>query len=275
MTLLFHKMHSLGNDFIVLESLTEPMPLDPIWIPQLANRHRGIGFDQCLLITPPRTTDADFGYQIFNADGSQVYQCGNGLRCVAACVHHFQFSSKKKLRWQTLQNQILLSEYHTDDTIWTALKPPTDLRLQQVMHFHGTEFVFHALDVGNPHAIFWEGYSWDEHTQEKLVHELNHSVLFPAGVNVSFAQIRNECTVELKVYERGAGLTLACGSAAAALVACGNALNVLQSTTTVIQKGGSLRVRHKHLEEPIEVVGPAHYIYAGKMDINKLKELTR
>lgn len=273
MTISFTKMHGLGNDFMVVDATEHPLQLSTQQIATLSDRHTGIGFDQCLVVEKSHVPEIDFIYRIFNADGQEVGQCGNGARCLARFVHARGLTTKKKLCIQTVKT-ILHVTLHDDQTVTVHFAPPNlaphliPIQTTQQAEWYnvsiGTKtYRFHAINVGNPHAIIIV----DDHLEDKDISiigkKLSTHAFFPDHANVGFVQILNHQHIQLRVYERGCGETQACGSGAVAAAAIGNLYHKLSQTITVSLPGGDLQVYWPHHSGPIDLRGPATFVYEG------------
>ncbi len=272
-SLSFSKMHGIGNDFIVLDCTKTPFNLSSAQIKQLSDRHFGIGFDQLLVVENPENPKMDFRYRIFNADGGEVEQCGNGARCFAVYVYQKGLCNKKQIHVETLAGNIVL---HINDDMTVTVDMgmanfmpnslPMRVAQQQKSYsitFEQQNFEFCAVSVGNPHAVF----IFDEIDTldiEPLARFVQQNELFPQGVNVGFMQIINPAQIKLRVYERGSGETLACGTGACAAVACGVHLDLLDHCVQVQLPGGFLTI-DAIPQQPILLFGPAQFVFEGKL----------
>lgn len=273
MAIKFTKMHGLGNDFMVIDAIHQKPDLRPETIARLAARHTGVGFDQCLVVEKSNHSDIDFFYRIFNADGHEVGQCGNGARCLARFLHHHGLTDKKRMTvaTPTTRMQLLLND---DNTVTVDMgRPklkPRDIPLFAVEKsslypiplFSGQEQLVHAVNVGNPHAVIVV----DEVGQSPVAvlgKEICEHRLFPEQVNVGFMEIVNPHQIRLRVYERGCGETNACGSGAVAAVAAGRLFHHLESTVQVHLKGGELTVDWPDFDSAMQLTGPAVFVYEG------------
>ena len=277
MTLNFTKMHGLGNDFIVIDAVRQSFELDKQTIAALANRNTGIGFDQCLLVEPGINSDVDFFYRIFNANGEEVGQCGNGARCLARFVLHYKLTNKRQLTVATKTTRMRL-QINGDDTVTVDFGLPNlDPKLiplhadKQVPHYNlplldGSVHTVSALSVGNPHAI-----SVVNHLQTTPVTTLGKEIsehrLFPEQTNAGFMEIISENKINLRVYERGCGETSACGSGAVAAAAIGRLFHQLAAKIEVMVPGGLLVVDWPDLNGPISLTGPANFVFEGTVCI--------
>ncbi len=276
MILEFTKMHGLGNDFVVIDGINQSVSLSNNTIRKLADRHFGIGFDQLLLVEAPTTANADFLYRIFNADGSEVNQCGNGARCFARFVHDKRLSSKNPLVVDTNTGQLHL-QTDADNNVTVNMGIPrhkpeeipieaeAEFAVYTILH-EGTEIRFGAVSVGNPHAVI-QTESIDNAPIATLGHAIEHNPLFPEQVNVGFMQIIDEHHIRLRVYERGVGETLACGSGACAAAVIGIEQNTLKDPVQVDLRGGELMISWHGRGTPVFLRGPAENVYEGKIQI--------
>ena len=283
MELEFSKMHGLGNDFMVIDGVTRSLPeerlLAPALIRRLADRHFGVGFDQLLLVQPPRG-NADFRYRIFNADGGEVAQCGNGARCFARFVRERGLTDKHKIRVETAAGDMLLTV--TDDGLVTVDMgeprwAPDDIPLlagqerpRYSLTVDGNEEEVAAVGLGNPHCVL-EVDNVETAPVDTLGPALEAHPDFPEHANVGFMEIRDRQHIALRVYERGAGETLACGSGACAAVVCGQRLGLLDDTVTVQLRGGTLQVSWPG-HGGVRMTGPAAHVYDGRILLEAFRE---
>lgn len=261
----FTKMHALGNDFMVIDGINQSISLSPEFIRKLSDRHRGIGFDQCLLIEPTTIPNTDFFYTIFNADGTEVGQCGNGARCVARFIHENKLSTHAKLRLATRTTQ-LTTEIH--DSNYQAITATLGVPCFDTSISTLDNITFHVVDLGNPHAVI----RVDNVKTARVDHIgqlLNQNpILFPSGVNVEFMQIDNKHHIKLRVFERGAGETQACGSGACAAMVCARKFYETDSTMEVELPGGTLHITWEGEGSLVSVTGNAVRVFDGKVNIN-------
>lgn len=272
----FSKMHGLGNDFLVLDNVTQNVFLSNDQIKNLADRNFGVGFDQLLVVEPPYDPDLDFHYRIFNADGSEVHQCGNGARCFAKFVRLKGLTNKTKIRVSTASGKMTL--FVERDGNISVHMPVPQLEPGQIpfsaQKKEGTyilrteeETVFcGAVSMGNPHCVI----TVDDVTQapvETLGKEISHHERFPKQANVGFMEIVSEKYVKLRVYERGAGETLACGSGACAAVVVGQIQKKLANQVTVELPGGKLRIFWKGPGNSVKMSGPAVHVFDGQIHL--------
>lgn len=244
-------MHGLGNDFVVIDAINQKIALSTEQIQFLADRHFGIGCDQLLLVEESNS-DADFRYRIFNADGSEVAQCGNGARCFARFVRDNNLSSKNELRVDTDSGLLVLHFQKNEDIIVNMGIPrhsPEEIPLQlekrsesYTILINEDELAFGAVSIGNPHAVIQVGDISSAQVNE-LGPLLESHTVFPQRANIGFMQIIDRQHIALRVYERGAGETLACGSGACAAVVIGIEQGQLDSSVNVHLPGGKLDIK--------------------------------
>jgi len=267
-------MHGLGNDFMVIDATQKTIELSAAQIRYLADRHTGVGFDQLLIVAPAQRPDTDFFYRIYNADGSEVEQCGNGARCFARFVQRQQLTDKSSLRVQTVSSIIELQVHENDEVTVSMGKPllsPGDIPLTKPhaeiiyqSQIAEQALAFGAVSMGNPHAVITVT-DIDTAPVNSLGPALQHSSLFPKSVNVGFMQIIDKHHIKLRVYERGAGETQACGTGACAAAVSGILQQQLQSPVHVNLIGGSLTISWEGNEQPVLMRGPATFVYEGTL----------
>lgn len=276
MLIEFTKMHGLGNDFMVIDLVTQRMDLTTDLVRLLADRHLGVGFDQLLLVEPPTRPDVDFKYRIFNADGTEVSQCGNGARCFASFVQARKLSFKQRLRVETASGIITLS---TDRYGWVQVDmgkpkfepaqiPFTPQAITKIgnsyrLNVNGTPIELYIVNMGNPHAVIKvdDVLATDV---DKLGQAIESHPAFPERVNVGFLQIANQRHIRLRVYERGVGETQACGTGACAAVVVGIREGWLDEGANIRAQlyGGSLEVRWQD-GYPVMMTGPTAFVFEG------------
>ena len=269
-------MHGLGNDFVVIDAINQTVDLTPEHIRLLADRHFGIGFDQLLLVENPSSRTADFTYRIFNADGSEVAQCGNGARCFARFVRDKGLSTKDELRVDTHSGQLILC-FDDDDLITVNMgipkHAPAEIPLLAPQEakfysatFNDSEKAFGAVSMGNPHAVLQVN---DVKTAPVLEvgQALESHRLFPERANIGFMQVLDRHHIKLRVYERGAAETLACGSGACAAVVIGIEQNLLAHHVTVELPGGELKIAWAGRGQPVFMTGAAVSIFDGYINL--------
>ena len=263
MNIPFTKMQGLGNDFVVIDATQTPFSLSPEQIQKMARRRTGIGFDQLLVLEPARDSQADFVYRIFNADGGEVGQCGNGARCMALFIRESGLSDRDEFILKTSESLLtvqLLKEGRVEVDMGqprSAPKETYDIKI-------GADTVsFNAVDMGNPHAVIVVD-NVDAVVLEPLARELIKHPLFPEGVNVSVIQVIDNQHICQRVFERGVGETQACGSAACAGVIAGWQRGLLAEKVQVVQPGGELEVVWQGLDNAVKMIGPAEFVYRGE-----------
>lgn len=268
----FSKMHGLGNDFMVVDAVTQNVFFSPELIRRLADRHLGIGFDQLLIVEPPYDPELDFHYRIFNADGSEVAQCGNGARCFARFVRLKGLTNKNEIRVSTQTGRMVLS-VTSDELVRVNMGEP-NFEPQHVpfrankaenlylMRVNDQTVMFGVVSMGNPHCII-QVENIKTAAVESLGPMLESHERFPERVNVGFMEVVNPEQIRLRVYERGAGETQACGSGACAAVACGIQQGILAENVQVDLPGGTLHIAWKGAGEPLFMTGPATHVYDG------------
>jgi len=272
--LQFVKMHGLGNDFVVIDAINQQVNLGEAEVRRIADRHFGVGCDQLLLVEKPEGRDADFRYRIFNADGSEVAQCGNGARCFARFVREQGLSGKSEIRVETRAGHLVLR--HEGDGLVTVdmgvpRHAPADIPLLAEgesdgyrVHVDGLDRVFGAVSIGNPHAVL-RVENIETAPVEKLGALLERHDLFPERANIGFMQVLDRQSVRLRVFERGAGETLACGSGACAAVVVGNEWGLLDDKVRVTLPGGELLIRWSGRGHPVLMSGPAVTVFNGSL----------
>lgn len=274
--LQFSKMHGLGNDFMVVDGVTQNVYFSPELICRLANRHTGVGFDQLLLVEAPYDPDLDFHYRIFNADGSEVAQCGNGARCFARFVRLKGLTNKQKIKVSTQSGRMTLTINENDDVCVNMGEPDFEpqnvpfravkaektyiIRAQERTVFAG------VVSMGNPHCVVQVD-SVQTAEVEVLGPALESHERFPERANIGFMEIVSADYIRLRVYERGAGETQACGSGACAAVAVGVGQGLLANRVRVDLPGGSLDISWEGPGSPLYMTGPATHVYDGVIQI--------
>ncbi len=276
MILDFTKMHGLGNDFVVIDAISQAVELTPEQIRFLADRHFGVGCDQVLVIERPTQTEVDFRYRIFNADGSEVGQCGNGARCFARYVRDRGLTRKNEIAVETSTGIIHPRIEPNGEVTVNMGKPqfePASIpfkaeqrNLDYVLRVGEQTLNIGAVSMGNPHAVLLV-----DDTTTALVAELGtlieHHERFPERVNVGFMRIINRRNVRLRVHERGVGETLACGTGACAAMVIGRQLGLLDDKVYVDLPGGRLFVQWSQVGDPVWMTGPAAYVFEGKIEL--------
>ncbi|MEH6548449.1 MAG: diaminopimelate epimerase [Pseudomonadales bacterium] len=269
----FTKMHGLGNDFVVLDRVTQHFQLDEKLIRALADRRFGVGCDQVLVVETPGQPDVDFRYRIFNADGSEVEQCGNGARCFARFVKDRQLIGKDTIRVETCSGIIELTVIDRTQVRVDMGLPnlqPADIPLLEdcrkasyMLDIDGDMLEMGAVSMGNPHAVISVD-DVDEAPVEVLGRTIQQSPVFPNSVNVGFMQILSRTHIRLRVYERGVGETLACGTGACAAVVSGVEQGLLDNEVVVDLPGGQLNIQWDGEGQPVIMIGPAISVFEGQ-----------
>ena len=280
MLIPFTKMQGLGNDFMVLDLVSNNISLSNDQVRQLADRHFGVGFDQLLQIEPPSSPDVDFDYRIFNADGNEVEHCGNGARCFAVFVQQTGLTHKNPIRVKTI-NGVLELDINADGQVTVNMGAPLfepvkipfncsekaltySRTLIQNNEEIGIEFA--AVSMGNPHAVVLVE-DVDNAEVERVGKLLGSHPDFPEGVNVGFMQVVDRKTIKLRVFERGVGETLACGTGACAAVVAGCARGLLDDTVLTQLKGGELIISWGQNSSPVLMTGPASSVFEGSIEV--------
>jgi len=276
MQIKFTKMHGLGNDFIVIDAINQSVSLTAEQVRLLADRHFGIGCDQLLLVEPATSGEADFRYRIYNADGGEVGQCGNGARCFMRFVNEQGLSDKSDLYVETAGGPLRLTR-EEDGQVTVNMGVP---RLQPgeipfdaaafaplyPLHAADHELEIAAISMGNPHAVLLVD-DIDSAPVAELGPIIESHPRFPERVNAGFMQVVDRQTIHVRVYERGAGETLACGSGACAAVVAGQLWERLDNRVKVFLKGGELMVSWRGEGEPVMMTGPATTVYQGHIEL--------
>jgi len=263
----FTKMQGLGNDFIVIDNTQGNVCLSCEEIRDLADRHFGIGFDQLLLVEPAISAGVDFQYTIFNSDGSEVSQCGNGARCFARYVVEKDLVKSKKITVET-RSGIMTLEVNRDNTVKVNMGAPVfdpvavPISAQKLAKEYRVEgFSVGALSMANPHAVIISD-SFNDSDIKTIGTKIQNADFFPESANVGFMSVVSRTEINLRVYERGAGETLACGSGAAAAVVHGQQMGLLDETVTVHLTGGDALIEHQ-VGGDVYLSGPAEFVFEG------------
>jgi diaminopimelate epimerase len=263
MKLAFTKMHGAGNDFVVIDSTKEPFSLSRAQLQRISDRHLGVGCDQ-ILVVEPGGRDVDFRYRIFNADGGEVEQCGNGARCFVKFVHGKGLSAKRELRVQTLGGAIV-PRLEADGEVSVDMGPPTPPVVES-LRVDGENVELAILSIGNPHAVQVVA---DVASAPVTLQgpKLERHPRFPNRVNAGYMQVRDRHRIALRVWERGAGETLSCGTGACAAVVSGIARGLLDSPVRVETRGGALTISWAGGDNPVWMKGPAETVYEGTLEL--------
>ena len=277
MKLRFTKMHGLGNDFVVIDATRAPVDLTPARVKAIADRHFGVGCDQLLVVEPATQSGVDFRYRIFNADGGEVEQCGNGARCFVRFVHDKGLTDKREIRVET-KSGVIAPRLREDGLVTVDMGVPELMpakvpfvsdsdALVQPLQVGDATVAITAVSMGNPHAVqvvadvdtapvTGQGALIERHPR------------FPARVNAGFLQIVDAHRVRLRVFERGAGETLACGTGACAAVVAGIVRNLVESPVRVETRGGELEIAWGGPGTPVLMTGPAVTVFEGEMSLD-------
>lgn len=276
MLLRFTKMHGLGNDFMVIDMVTQHAQLSPRLIRQWSDRYLGIGFDQLLVVEPPGDPDVDFRYRIFNADGSEVEQCGNGARCFARFVQDKRLTAKPRITVETASGLITL-HVQPDGQITVDMGVPRvqpheipfqadSAALSYPLQVGDHQLEVSALSMGNPHCVTLVD-DVDSYPVADIGPLIESHPRFPQRVNAGFMQIVDAHQARLRVYERGVGETRACGTGACAAAVAGIRLGLLRSPVTVRLPGGTLQIEWAGDGQPVMMTGPASRVYEGQIRV--------
>ncbi len=276
MQLNFTKMHGLGNDFVVIDAINNPITFLPRQVRALADRRFGIGCDQLLLVEHPRAAGVDFRYRIFNADGSEVQQCGNGARCFARFVRDKGLSDKDEIVVETASGIITLYiegdglvRVNMGEPNFAPASLPFSVEAEQPyydLELGGESLRLGAVSMGNPHTVLQVD-DIDTAPVETLGPQLESHTLFPERVNVGFMQVVTQEHIRLRVYERGAAETLACGTGACAAVAVGHRWGLLGDEVRVSLPGGELQIRWPGEGQALWMIGPATTVFEGTIEL--------
>jgi diaminopimelate epimerase len=266
MKLSFTKMQGAGNDFVVLDATKTPFNLTKEQLKKIADRHLGVGCDQILVVEQPRSGGADFRYRIFNADGGEVEQCGNGARCFVKFVHQKGLATKREIRVETLGGPIV-PRLEADGEVSVEMGPPVFKEpLLERLSVGGTTVDAAILSMGNPHAVqvVADVESAPVTTQGPL---LERHPRFPGRVNAGYLQVLDRHRIALRVWERGAGETLSCGTGACAAVVAGILRGLLDSPVRVATRGGALTISWAGGDNAVWMKGPAQTVFEGTIEV--------
>ena len=276
MLLRFTKMHGLGNDFMVVDLISQRVHLSPEQIRYLGNRNTGVGFDQLLLVETPQSPDVDFRYRIFNSNGTEVEHCGNGARCFAKFVHDQRLTGKRDISVQTSNGRIML-KMRDDHAVEVDMGEPV-LQPDQVpfeattqapsysLEQDGHNYTLGVVSMGNPHAVLVVDDVASAPVFE-LGSKLEQHPRFPNKANIGFMQIIDRKTIKLRVFERGVGETKACGTGACAAVVVGQQQGLLDTNVTTQLTGGNLAIQWQGPGHHLFMDGPATHVYEGQIKI--------
>jgi len=278
MKLKFTKMQGAGNDFVVFDGVSRRVSLTPAQLRRLADRHFGVGCDQILLVEPARAAGSDFGYRIFNADGGEVEQCGNGARCFVRFVRERGLTQKSEIRVETAAG-VIAPRMEADGEVTVNMGAPVfeakripfasdSDALVQPLEVDGVTLQITAVSMGNPHAVqvVTDVDAAPVLTQGPLI---ERHARFPQRVNAGYMQVEDRGHIRLRVYERGTGETLACGTGACAAVAAGIRRGLLDARVHVSTRGGDLTIRWEGADNPVWMTGPAVTVFEGEIEIDE------
>ncbi len=272
----FTKMQGLGNDFVVIDAINQSLELSAAQLRFIADRHFGVGCDQILLVEPARQSQVDFTYRIFNADGSEVEQCGNGARCFARFVHDKGLTTKSEVSVATASGVIHL-RLQEDGRVTVNMGTPVfsparipfvaeaEARLY-TLEVGAEKIELSVLSMGNPHAVLRVN-DVDSAPVVELGEQIESHPRFPQRVNVGFMQVLDRQHIRLRVFERGSGETLACGSGACAAVVAGRQQGWLDAKVAVSLPGGELQIDWPGGDEPVMMTGSAVSVYEGELNL--------
>jgi len=276
MLMKFTKMHGLGNDFVVIDAVTQNVRVTASMARRLADRHLGIGCDQVLVVEPPSDKTLDFDYKIFNSDGGEVEQCGNGARCLARFIRDRNLSGKNTIQVKTM-NRIISLTINKDKLVSVDMGipalEPSDVPIVEstklttyTININNEQFDISAISMGNPHAVLFVD-NVESAPVSKIGQELQSHAQFPKQVNVGFAQVMNRQHLKLRVYERGAGETRACGTGACAAAVAAIQQDLADSPLRIALTGGDLQINWPGEGLPLIMTGPAVTSYHGRIKI--------
>ena len=261
----FTKMHGLGNDFVVIDLITQGARLQKSHIKRIADRKFGIGCDQVILISPPTKDNVDFFYKIFNADGEEVEQCGNGARCAAKFFVNNGLTNKTELLADCLGGSLLL-KIEDNQQVSVNWGKNFSKVITKELNYPDLPKQIHTVSTGNPHGVCLVT-DLNSTPISDWGKKLSSDPIFPDSANIGFMQIIDRQHLNLRVFERGVGLTLACGSAACAAVLVGKELNLLDNSVTVSFEHGNLLITYKEDDGTLQMKGPANSVYIGRFKI--------
>jgi len=286
MKLAFTKMHGLGNDFVILDFSKKSIPITQAQAAKIADRHFGVGCDQILIVEASDREGIDFKYRILNADGGEVEQCGNGARCFAVFVRDQGLTAKSEIHVETLGGDIVLQADAQSGLVTVNMGlpnfSPADIPLaadqqqnryqialkqeEQGKQEQQETVEFAGVSMGNPHAVITvEDIRGGE--LERLGARLESHAMFPQRANIGFMQIVDRKNIKLRVYERGVGETIACGTGACAAAVCGIASGQLDNTVCVQLSGGALEISWQGDGHPVMMTGPTETVFHGKLEL--------
>lgn len=276
MALKFTKMHGAGNDFVVIDGVRQQVALSPENIRFIADRNFGVGCDQLLLVEKAQHKDADFRYRIFNADGGEVEQCGNGARCFVRFVHDHKLTHKREIIVET-KSGLISPRLEDNGCVTVNMGVPIfeseripfvseSREVTQPLQVGDTTIQITAVSMGNPHAVQVVA-DVEGAPVTTLGPLIEHHLRFPKRVNAGFMQVLDRNHIKLRVFERGAGETLSCGTGACAAVVAGIQRGLLDATVHVATRGGSLSITWQGEGSPVSMTGPAISVFDGEINL--------
>lgn len=276
MKLAFTKMHGLGNDFMMVDLITQDFSFNTEQIKSLADRNKGIGFDQLLTVEPPQDPDSDFHFRIFNADGSEVGQCGNGMRCLTRFIRDQQLTWKNKITGTTITGKVRMQFENSGlvtvqmgAPVFEPTKIPLNRDNQEELYSFDTElgeFQLSSLSMGNPHALIFVD-DVDTAPVEELGPIIGQHPDYPDQTNVGFIQVIDRKRIKIRVFERGSGETLACGSGACAAMVATRRADLCDDNIRVDLPGGHLFIRWGGNTKSVSMTGPSTIVYRGQINL--------
>lgn len=270
--LYFSKMHGLGNDFIIIDCIRQKFIAESSIIKKLSNRYTGIGFDQLLLVEKSYNSIYDFNYRIFNSNGNEVEQCGNGARCFGVFLLLKKLTNKKRISVKTKKRHLII-DFINENMIKVNMDEP-NFKLDKILlskkntynnfsiNILHKSLICSVVSMGNPHCVI-KVQSIKYAPVNIIGKKIEKNALFPKGINVGFMEILNKNHIKLRVYERDVGETYSCGSGACAAVAVGIAKKLLSDNVKVELLGGNLIIHWKGFGHPLYMTGPAEHVYDG------------
>jgi len=276
MRLRFTKMHGLGNDFVMIDGVSQKFSVSSEKIRKLADRNFGVGCDQVLIVEPPTQPQADFRYRIFNADGDEVENCGNGARCFAIFVRKRGLCSKNEIVAETLAGNLVL-KVNGDESVTVDMGPPelnpegipftaSERALTYTISVNDDPIEISAVSMGNPHSVCFVD-DVDAYPVELIGAAIERHPKFPEKVNAGFIEVVTPTLAKLRVFERGVGETLACGTGACAAMVAAHLRGKLESVSTIRLPGGDLNIEWRGEGHPVLMTGPATTVFSGQIKI--------
>lgn len=257
-------MHGLGNDFVVIDLITQNARLNKSHFVQIANRNLGIGCDQIILLTPPKNPDVDFGYRVINTDGTEAEECANGLRCAAKYFFNLGMTDRRELVAESKagRRELIIQ----DDQIVINWHQELPSITRKSLSYHNLPEEIYLTSLGNPHAVL-SLRQFDNHLVKVQGRKLARDTMFPEGANIGFMQVINREKIKLRVFERGAGLTAACGSGAVAAVLVAQHLDLVDTSVNVAFRYGELTVNANNTQNIISLAGPTASVFIGRFKL--------